>query len=280
MFDASGSHVRTFGRPGSGPGEMRAGWIAGWSAGGDLLITDSPNGRYTAWSPAGEFVASHPRAISYSMLPWPGGTDVEGRIYDIGTRRGERAARVLIRVDPATATMDTFALPAYEGPRFEILNEAGLPAMATTIPFTGQLTWKLDPRGYIWSAVTDRYRIVQQALAGDTVLIIEGAGRPLPVTPQERAEALDNLRAFVEAGGRIDASRIPSTKPVLIDFVVDDSGHVWVLPLRNADASQLAFDVFDPSGRYLGEVPTPVQLSTFTARPVFRGDRVYGFCPR
>ncbi|MGH7573752.1 MAG: hypothetical protein ACREM1_01285 [Longimicrobiales bacterium] len=276
VFDRTGAHVHSFGRGGSGPGEMRSAALAGWGSEEELWIVDPANGRYSVFSPAGDFLAAYRREISFSMSPWPGAVDKAGRILDVGIRQGERSLRALVRVDPGTASADTFPLPNYEGGQFHLLNAAGLPMRSVSIPFAGQLIWRLDPRGYVWSSVTDRYRIVQQNLEGDTLLIVERAADPIPVTAEERKAALDGLEDFVAAGGRIDASRIPSTKPLLSNFAVDDRGYLWVA-VQGSDAEEAAYDVFRPDGRYLGAVSTTTRLAFWPVPPIFSDAFVYGF---
>jgi hypothetical protein len=277
VFDASGAHVRTFGRAGSGPGEMRGPTLAGWGPDATLWIADPANARYTVFSRDGAYVASHRRAIGFSMRPWPGTIGADGRIYDIGIGSGEGVEHVIVRVEPMTAAADTFALPSYDGGWFHLLNRAGLPMRSVSIPFAGQLLWRLDPRGYVWSAVTDCYVIAQQNLDGDTLLIVEREQRPIRVSAEERAAALDGLQDFIAAGGRVEPARIPSTKPALHGFTVDDRGYLWVVPQREAGGGRRPYDVFDPSGRYLGEVTGSTGVMVWPAAPVFRDDYVYGF---
>lgn len=277
VFDRTGEHVHSFGRGGSGPGEMRSAALAGWGSEEELWIVDPANGRYSVFSPAGDFVTSYRREIGFSMSPWPGTMDTAGRVLDIGIRRGERSGRALVRVDPGTALADTFSLPNHEAGQFHLLNAVGLPMRSVPIPFAGQLIWRLDPRGYVWSSVTDQYRIVRQSLEGDTLLIVERTADPIPVTSEEREAALDALEDFVEAGGRIDASQIPSTKSLVTNFAVDDRGYLWVAVQGRGDAKDVAYDVFRPDGRFLGAVPSTTSLSFWPVPPIFSGGYVYAF---
>lgn len=272
VFDPSGEHVGSFGRAGAGPGEVRSASIAGWGQDGNLWIVDAGNGRYSAFTASGEFVETRRRQVSYSMTPWPGTIDADGRILDIGIRGHSEQA--IVRIDPPSQRADTFPLPQYDGGKIQMLNSAGFPVRSVTIPFAGNLSWRLDHRGYVWSSITDRYRIAQQTLAGDTLRIIELAQAPVAVSAQERVEALEMLKEMVQEDARADASVIPGTKPFIGDIMLDDRGHLWISPWR---AEGRAYDVFDPDGRYLGEVATSTRLSTWAFPPVFRGDLVYGF---
>lgn len=74
----------------------------------------------------------------------------------------------------------------------------------------------------------------------------------------------------------MDPSRIPQTKPIFESFYTDDGGHLWVRLTRPQDrAGTFAADVFDPEGRYLGQVEHELNIAA-SPRPVIRGDRFYG----
>lgn len=275
VFDSSGAHVQNFGGPGEGPGEFANATIAGWGPDGLLWFADQRGNRYSAFSSDGEFVGSYPRTSSYGMYPWPGVMDSSGRVMDVGIRPTGSGEPVLVRVSPMDGVADTVLLPYARGERFEVLNERGMPSMSAAVPFAGQWVWRFDRNGYIWSAITDRYQIVQLGVEGDTVRIIERAAEARPVTAEERSAALENLTFFVEAGGTIDASRVPSTKPYLNGFIADDRGNLWVSVQSDGESS--SFDIFDPGGRYLGAVTVPFQLYLAPTSPVFKDGLVHGF---
>lgn len=69
--------------------------------------------------------------------------------------------------------MDTLPLPGYDGEVYKI-ERPGM-FVSATVPFTPNLIWSFDPRGYIWLGTTTPYRVYQTRLRGDTVRIIERA---------------------------------------------------------------------------------------------------------
>jgi hypothetical protein len=213
-------------------------------------------------------------------MPWPGGFDTEGRIWDSAilpeTHPGERnEVLVAIRADTvASVPLDTLWLPAHRREQFHLSNAEGMRTMAVSVPFSAQLAWHYVPVGQrLWSAATDRYRIALQDVRGDTLRIIERAHEPLPVTAEERAEAIEKLAWFTKQGGRIDMARIPSTKPALQSFFTDDQGYLWVVPTTPSEDAGRVLDVFDPEGRYLGRMLLSFSLGHF--RPLIIGDRMY-----
>ncbi|HEU0054047.1 MAG TPA: 6-bladed beta-propeller, partial [Longimicrobium sp.] len=117
VFDAEGRHVRTIGRKGGGPAEF--GEIGGmdWGPDGNLWVLDGGNARYAVYDTAGRLVTTHPRETGVNMVPWPGGFDARGSLYDIaavpGGDTGIRFA--VVRYDARLQPADTFLIPPFEG---------------------------------------------------------------------------------------------------------------------------------------------------------------------
>ncbi len=274
VFTADGAYLRTIGRQGGGPGEFQEVAAMLWDSTGRLLVVDQRNARYARFDTTGRFEGSVPRIVSaFSMFPWPGRILDDGRMVDVGMKPGSTAfEHILIAARPGSPGRDTIALPSYDAQVFS--HQSGTSRVQAAVPFAPSLIWVLDSRGYLWSAVTDRYRIVQRRLAGDTVRIIERAFQPVTVTASERDTAVARLVWFRRQGGQVDAARIPGVKPAFTSLMLDDRGYLWTTPSRSEGAEQTTYDVFDPDGRYLG----PVVGSCGPWRPLIRGDRLYGVC--
>jgi sugar lactone lactonase YvrE len=138
------------------------------------------------------------------------------------------------------------------------------------VPFSPSQVWRIDPEGFIWVAVTDQYRLTRYRFDGTVDRIVTRPVRAVPVTDQQRREILDRYRGFQQSGGRIDASRIPKTHPVIIHFFVADDGHLWVVPFAGKHPM---VDVFGPDSRFLGQVSLPRALQPSPA-PAFRAERM------
>jgi hypothetical protein len=275
VFDARGKHVRTIGREGGGPGEFRDPVGLAWAPDGTVWVADPAGGRYTVFDANGIFIATHPRRVDGYSLPWRGGFGTDGLLYELvyvtPAQGGPRLA--LLRFDAGLEPADTVPLPAHAREQFEQRGARGM--IAAGVPFTPGQVVQLDPRGFLWMGVNDRYRLAQLRLNGDTVRIVEREAEPVPVTAAERAEAVAQLEWFTDQGGRVDEGRIPARKPAYEQVVVDDHGGVWVRPALPAGEAGAAFDVFDAEGRYLGRVRLPEGMDTHPA-PVIRNDAVYG----
>jgi hypothetical protein len=273
VFDQHGAYVRTVGRQGGGPAEF--GRIAGmaWAPEGRLWVLDGGNLRWAVYDTAGALVTTRPRSSITSIVPWPGGFDAEGRLYDLESvpERDGPFEEILVRYGAGTAVADTFRFPPFHGDYFQASggNARNRSVTRVNVPFTGTRIWGVDPRGHVWIAVTDRYRLERRGFAGAPELVVERESRPLRVSRADRERVLKSYQWFERQGGRIDRSRIPSTYPALNAFFFDDSAYLWVQPAHPSGAT-VPLDVFDTAGKYLGRVEAPGRLLSRPA-PVVRG---------
>lgn len=289
VFGPDGRHVRTLGRKGGGPGEFQDARSLAWDRNGNLWVVDQRNNRYTIYDSAGVLLRTLPRPATGVRRNWAGGFDSAGRLHDIGTvfervesRPGYQAAsgprEVLYRLDSTGTVTDTFPVPRYEGEWFDGVGTQGTTTMRfrVPVPFTGQLAWIFDPRGFFVAGITDRYRIAWLGLDGDTARVIEQDYNYVPVTDAQATAAIEDLARFPGMRGNVDRSRLGRHHPAFHYFALDTGGHLWVrvlLPPERRPSDGTAFDVFDPEGRYLGLVVTDVPVSPPF---VIEDDRFYG----
>jgi hypothetical protein len=279
VFNPDGSYIRTIGRQGGGPGEFKSADGLRWDAQGNLWVIDSGNARYSVYDSTGTYLTMARRTSGLGMLPWPGAIDARGNLTDVGLDPAAMASGssfifVLVtyrfeRQEPIP--LDTVRLPAFQGEFFEIRTENSL--SRAVVPFSPTLAWRYDPRGFLYSGVTDRYRIVRHDPAGDTSQIIDLPFQPLPVSAEERAEAIERLEWLTQQGGRPDFSRIPRTKPAFQNFFTDADGYLWVMPTTTSAEKGRRFDLFDPEGRYLG--PVVADFASTSYSPLVIGDSFY-----
>jgi hypothetical protein len=275
VFDASGRHVRTVGRKGGGPGEFAELDGMDQAPDGTLWVVDGGNARYTVLDTAGSIVATHPRLAGVNMAPWAGGFDAQGRLYDLVpliASNGEIDLG-LVRYGRNLVPEDTLGISTYESEYFELVSPDGT-QHRTNVPFSPYMVWRVDRDGFVWSGVTDRYRLNRARFAADTVLVMERESPPVRITGAELDAMLENFKWFTDLGGKIDRRRIPRVKPPIFSLFFDDHGRPWVIPAGPA-GEQTSFDVFEPSGRYLGRVASPLKV-LFSPAPVVRGDYLYG----
>jgi hypothetical protein len=276
VFDANGEHVRTIGRKGGGPGEFQQISGMGWGADGNLWVMDPQNSRIAVIDTAGELVTSHRRNAGFVMIPWRGGFDGQGRLYDVSGAPGGGGLggfrQVLIRYDESMTPVDTFWIPEYDTPSFDLVGEGGRRMMSANVPFAPGLVWTFDDDGHVWMGINDQYRLHRVTFEGDTLEVVEREHRPVPVTAEDREEALGRYEWFTQQGGKLDPSKVPSVKPAFSGPFFDDRGYLWINGSRAAGEPD-AYDIFDPDGRYLGQITAPEGVSM--QRPLVLGDTYY-----
>lgn len=300
VFGADGAHQFTIGGPGDGPGEFRALWGLTISPDGQLWALDNGLGRWSIFTTTGTFDRSYRREVRSFDYVWAGGFDAEGNLWeykpgraptlhlmDVGMRRPSSGgdapqAAELGRVteawiDTRVAMFDTVAtttVPEHgsTGLRFDRSDGA---RMFAQMPFAVRRPWALDPRGYVWFAVSDTYRVYQTGVDGDTLRVITLDRPPEALGPVGRDSILSPIRSNRADGWRsvdLDESTFPETRPLFENLAVDDRGGLWLWQRR--DTSSTTYDVFDPEGRYLGDVRVPFPIRRF-ANPRIVGDRFY-----
>jgi sugar lactone lactonase YvrE len=277
IFGPDGRHLRTLGREGAGPGEFRQ--ISGidWHPDGRLWVMDAGNSRFAIIDPEEGFVEGLRREAGFRMFPWPGRLDRDGNLHDLIMVQGEgnpmeRDRAVVRHAGGDLEPLDTMVLPAFQSSTFDLSGDDGRRLVSAAIPYTPSQVWTVAADGDIWIGNNDRYRIHRVSRSGDTVRVLERPYRPVVVTASERQEAIEGLEWFTNQGGRIDASRIPDTKPAFGRLFEDEAGYLWATATV-AEGEPRRFDVFDPDGRYLGAVEAPEGLGY--QLPVIRGSHLY-----
>lgn len=274
VFGSGGRFVRAIGRKGRGPGELR--WPAGLTLtpdGGRLLVVDYGNARWSVFDTSGAILYDHQRPLPKWTVPWPGRFDPTGRLVEparYGPVRAGAAPDVpgrLLELDSTFAAVDSFPFPRYGG--------------EVDAPFSPRLVWRLDGCGHLWFGGSDRYRIVERGLAGDTIRVIERNAPADQISERAKEEAARSSERRMRAiglSGHVDRSSIPNAYPRFDDLWVDGRGDLWVVPYAHDRTKPVLreLDVFGPAGHYLGRVRPPVPLERHFPLPVFRGDVLYG----
>jgi len=240
-------------------------------------VEDNDNNRYSVFDTTGAFVTSFPRQSNWFGYAWNGRFDDDGFLY-LEQHQFAPEGRIdrLAKFDTTMTLLDTFPLPTYDAPAYELVRN-GRVRMAANIPYSPRLVWTVASDGTIWSGVSGEYRLYQRSLGGDTLRIVEREYDPIPVTSEERETALEAefYERMREQGAEIDPGRIPEHHPAWNGFSVDPEGYLWVVP-EVADSTTTAIDVFEPSGRYLGRLTLDATIRPLYPGPLVRGDYVYG----
>jgi sugar lactone lactonase YvrE len=268
IFAPDGRHLRTIGREGAGPGEFRQ--ISGmdWDPEGRLWVMDAGNSRFAVVDPEEGFVESFRRDMGFRMFPWPGRLDRQGNLHDLIMVEGEgnpmeRERAVVRYAGGDLSPLDTLVLPSFQASTFDLSGDDGrrlvsaASLLADAVLDRGARRRHLDRNE---RPVSHPPGLALRRHDADPRASLQAGA----VSATERQEAIDGLEWFTNQGGRIDASRIPDTKPAFGRLFEDEAGYLWVTATV-AEGEPRRFDVFDPDGRYLGAVEAPEGLGFIPA---------------
>lgn len=263
VFDRTGAHVRTVGGKGQGPGEFEDPREMLVGPDGNVWVDDARLLRWEVFDTSGTRVAGHPgnSNLGGGIRFWT----AEGQLLEANHRPGPEGSpsrRVLYRARTLTASGELVHadsilspdIPEYEAVTFTQAN--GRYTMRQPLPLSHQPMAYPGPDGDFWvSEGGGRYVLRRERVTGDTVLIIERAFEPVPVSAEGRRQAEEELEPGEGMTSNDNsASRLPSFHPPFEDFFAATDSTLWV---RRVVGEQQVFDVFDKEGRYLGVPETP-----------------------
>ncbi len=283
-YDLAGRFVGDIGRRGSGPGEYLgpAGIVAS-PGDGTIYVRDAALSRMNLYSPSGEYLESWPlRTGAESLHPPVLCTD--GRLYTIARLPSRGTSRIphhaMVQVSAGGAITDTLDVPVYDQERWIIEFSTAQGLLATWVPFAPELIWAMSPSGAMVSGLSDQNRFSIEHADG-SVTIVEWVREPVPFESDEWRWYRDRTIASIrlsQPGWAWTGPAIPSRKPAFDALIPDRNGRIWVrrpgpgIRLEDGDpapdsyagyasrprwAESFSLDVFDESGRYLGEVMLP-----------------------
>jgi len=305
-YSPDGTFLATFGREGAGPGEYRSP-DSGLAVlpDGRIALRDPANARINLYSPEGESVGNWPIRGGLQTSQ-PLFVDTMGTVATLILLNPTDAITEwesgLARIHPDGTPADTVKGPDYdhEAPqlRAERTGADGNHSVGvTTVPFSPGAVWTLSPHGYVVGGVSTDYAI-DLFRAAEPHLRIERDHEPVPVKSGERSAAERRATAQMrnlDPNWRWSGPPVPDRKPAFRDILVGEDGRIWVQlyqpgyevageevhesnerggapPARWREP--VVFDLFEPDGRYLGQVRAPDGFSLFPA-PVMRGDQVW-----
>ena len=295
VFDSTGVHVATLGRPGEGPGEFTRAEAIALLPDGRLVVKAPGNMRIEVFGPeAGQTDQwGYNAGGLYSGSPLY--TDVNGRTLLLTRDLSQDGfAMHIIVFGPDGTHVDTLPEPssAYEAP---ILVAERRGTTTLVVPFSPVFLWTVHPGGHFLTGLSSDYRI--DLARDDGVLRIERTVDPVPVHDEERAYQRERMLRRMrnrDPDWTWNGPPIPEHKPFFQELLAGRDGRIWVrlttegYPVENEDhdpedpSSQpviweesTRYDVFEPDGTYLGVVVPPDDFSPYT-KPVFDGDHVWG----
>lgn len=273
VFLPDGRFSHRIGNRGSGPGELdgAVGLLAG--DGGQVIVLELRNARYSVFSEDGSFLEARRRGLTNVLYsPWPAEFDESGRLIDWTVLRPSSSGdgrRNLVSFLPVILGDDLQPVDTLPPVSFQL--DVVRPRVPR--PFAGDLRVFLSRRGQIHFGVTTEYRVFQRSLQGDTMRVFSLESTPQEISSHEVDSVVRSRRR--DPGLEVTAADVPSTKPILAHITGDGEGHIFVFPVLTGEEKGAVVDVFTEDGLFLDRVQLPVRLE-MTPAPIVRRGQLLG----
>lgn len=273
VFDQEGGEVRAFGRRGRGPGELEQPAELLWGPGGNLWVLDIGNGRLTAFSPAGDLLATYTPSDMPTFFPLAVGFAGQDILRWVGVTSPDPARPAAAWVETKVENEQVMPirqsdLPFVEWPLLFKHSTSEI-SLVLPVPFSGEPLFAFGPAGQLWYAYSAEPQVHRWATSGDFDLTVGRDLRPTMVGAADREEALaraelDEVRSNLGQAGIAEISGlIPEARPFYAGLFLDDAGALWVMH-ANGDASAergRTIDVYDTAGTWIATVRSTVAAS-------------------
>ena len=285
VFDAGGSHLRTFGRKGEGPGEFQV--LSGAWPGADRTVValDRRQRRITQFDSGGSLIGTADLADGGGALNMRGLAGPElvlSQIMDFGITpsfdasalqnledavEGDGALVLFFRHRLDGELVDTLA--RRQGQTMSMSTSgsgAQMSLQLLVVPFSRQPTAVGSPQGIAVAGGGD-YEVALYNQTGALHRIMR-----LGLAPPLRTD--EHLEAYVRNSGspssdeasiqaRIDMYRdmpMPERLPGYDELLFADTGELWARRYRQRGADMAHWDVFGGDGHHLGRVEIPTSF--------------------
>ncbi|HEX6133524.1 MAG TPA: 6-bladed beta-propeller [Longimicrobiales bacterium] len=258
IFDERGTYVRGFGRTGAGPGELRLPVGVGTMA-RELVVVDMRNQRVTRYTTDGDVVSTHRLNGLPTLAAFPpqGGTP----IIPLANFSGQELTLFRFRDDTLAAVLTVGAAEFPERPavNFDLLGVAVAP-----------------DESFVVADGIGAYRIIRFSADGERRSMIvrdipraRYSAEEMRQLEEQRNRDIARTRERVAAESR-SAARSFTPPPIREErnffsagaLAFDEHGRLWVR-VERGPLQATTFDVFDASGRYLGEVRVQARVGRF-----------------
>ena len=271
FYDPDGTHIRSVGGEGDGPGEFRA-MRGPWPLGSDsIVIWDSRIARLTVFDTDGEFGRSFElNPIPDALYPTPQGILADNSLL-------VAASMGFVVPPPMGIHRDSILYTRYslEGVNVAtFMRRQGVEYIAAAVDggwyVSGSVDYSPNPatsvfgdRWYYGSG--ESWEIEVYSPDGALTRLFRRDEPNRPFTPEIEDEDRESISGSGDAPPAARSPRailkpmmpVPETFPAYRSFMVSENGRLWVENYTHA-SEQPSWAVFRDDGRYLGDMETPI----------------------
>jgi hypothetical protein len=260
IFDAKGNFVRTFGRQGTGPGDLNAPWWIAFN-GTYTIVWEIYNRRFSLFTENGEFVriVKPPQRISVKKIRAfkNGLTIVETEKFNHGKQMTQACV--------ITAYTKELKEPKviYQHP-LKIYKDITRPRPLTIpLPFPPRVSWDILANGKVAIGFQGEYRIGLYDAQKEKKFEFKHDYQPVKVTAKDREAffagiTIADSRSSIKKGAPdyiVKNTTFPEYKPVINNILVDPEDHILIFPnTPNPGKERFQADVFDAGGKFINRV--------------------------
>ena len=275
-YDSTGTFVRSYGREGAGPGELRFPMAVRLGPGDSIWVTDTGNRRITIYDAAD----GGSRTLGPANAQNPSPTQIAlagGHLYQLGaiafsgSGRGadEPPPTPLLRSTLDGTPLDTLWLGSPQ--RWNTVTlRSGTSMTMIMIPetFAPQFRWAVLSDGRV--VVSDSVNYVLHIVAPDGTLERtirrDPPARATTDADREAAREEERTRAANASGltgsdeflrQRLESMTFADVIPRITNLAVDPQDRIWVGVSVDTPEKTERIDVYDASGRLIGEIRDP-----------------------
>ena len=244
VFSGDGSHIRSIGRQGQGPGEFQAAFYIALSPAGELLVGEM--GRLSFFERSGNFLRSQDNSIlRLAFLKYLENGDAVGTRMVMDEQNPRYEVAVCGRNLEPKSVLASSPMPDPSG-KFAL--------------FSSVIRWDISRgREIVCADGQEGYRLSVFDAGGRPTRTIHKQYDPVPVTD------LDIDRQMRQHGIQSrDEVTIPRFLPPIWWVYADEEGRIFVSTWQRDPKSGVAlFNIFDPEGRYLCDYLIPGEPLVF-----------------
>jgi len=275
-YAADGTYLNSFGRQGSGPGEINMGGGITVGRGDTIWVSEVMSGRLTGFPVAG----GEPRIITFDAsaaaappIVMRDDAILAGMRFSFGLGRGsepeQESRAVIARFSLDGVLGDTlFSMPMPKPDVVQIESGNRRMMMLSTPRFAPVLRWAAFSDGSLATVTDDRYAIRILNPDGSERLRVERDAPPRATTDADRAAILDEMRNQQVRGfgadratldemlkRQLEATTFAPTIPRIEGLLVDEHDRLWVLASSDEPGADGRIDLYDRTGGFLGSLP-------------------------